>query len=272
MSLVQKGIRSKSFAALILAAVSSVPLYAPVALSVVLIAGLAMAQGGGPPPDNIVDGELYPDGFTPAKIVDGKYPRQYYPNTERVGPKEMRVVALGTGMPNVITKRQKASGWYVELGNGDKFLFDLGTGTMENLAALRPDWSKVDKVFISHLHSDHAGDFAPLYIGGWMNGRYTPLHVYGPSGAEPRLGTKAYVENQVKSWAWDVEGRRTGFPIGGRKGRCSRVRLQEGRCYLREERREDYLLSDHSHPRWPRRVPPGLERAQLRLRWRLLSQ
>ncbi len=50
-----------------------------------------------------------------------------------------------------------------------------------------------------------------------MNGRYTPLHVYGPSGAEPRLGTAAFVENQVKSWAWDIEGRRTGFPIEGGK-------------------------------------------------------
>ena len=95
----------------------------------------------------------------------------------------MPVTALGTGMPNVITGAQKASGWYVELGNGDKFLFDLGSGTMENLAKLRPVWSKVDKVFASHLHSDHVGVFAELYIGGWMNDRYTPLHFYGPSGS-----------------------------------------------------------------------------------------
>ena len=169
------------------------------------------------PRDNMINGELYPHGYTPMKIKSGVYPRDYYPNTERLGPKEMRVIALGTGMPNVITGKQKASGWYVELGNGEKFLFDLGSGTMENLAKLRPDWSRVDKVFASHLHSDHVGAFAELYIGGWMNGRYTPLHVYGPSGAEPRLGTKAFVENQVKSWAWDVEGRRTGFPIEGGK-------------------------------------------------------
>ena len=127
----------------------------------------------------------------------------------------MRVTALGTGMPNVITGKQKASGWYVELGNGEVFMFDLGSGTMENLAKLRPDWSKVDKVFASHLHSDHVGAFAELYIGGWMNGRYTPMHFYGPSGSEPRLGTKAFVENQIKAWAWDIEGRRTGFPIKG---------------------------------------------------------
>ena len=169
------------------------------------------------PQDNIIEGELYPHGYTPMVIKNGIYPRDYYPNTEKLGPNEMRVVALGTGMPNVITGAQKASCWYVELGNGEKFLFDLGSGSMENLSKLRPDWSKVDKVFVSHLHSDHVGGFAELYIGGWMNGRYTPLHVYGPTGAEPRLGTNAFVEAQVKSWAWDVEGRRTGFPIQGGK-------------------------------------------------------
>lgn len=185
------------------------------AITLAILFTSATAWGQQAPADNIIDGERYPDGYTPMEIKNGVYPRDYYPNTESLGPKEMRVTALGTGMPNVITGNQKASGWYVELGNGDKFMFDLGSGTMENLAKLRPDWSKVDKVFASHLHSDHVGAFAELYIGGWMNGRYTPLHFYGPSGSEPRLGTKAFVENQVKSWAWDVEGRRTGFPTAG---------------------------------------------------------
>ena len=185
-------------------------------LGLAMLFGQAMAQGG-PPADNIIDGTLYPPGYTPVEIKNGMYPRMYSPNTEKLGPNEMRVTALGTGMPNVITGAQKASGWYVELGNGDVFMFDLGSGTMENLAKLRPDWSKVDKVFASHLHSDHVGAFAELYIGGWMNGRYSPLHIYGPSGAEPRLGTKAFVDNQRESWAWDIEGRRTGFPISGGK-------------------------------------------------------
>ncbi|CAB1081071.1 hypothetical protein D1AOALGA4SA_8731 [Olavius algarvensis Delta 1 endosymbiont] len=202
-------------------------------LTVVYIAGCIKGQTGqgpdlvkeaqaqqkaqGPPKDNLIDGELHPKGFTPVAIKNGVYPRDYYPNTEKLGPKEMRIIALGTGMPNLITGNQKASCWYVELGNGEKFLFDVGSGAMENLGKLRPDWSRVDKVFASHLHSDHVGGFAELYIGGWMNGRYTPLHFYGPSGAEPRLGTQAFVDAQVKAWAWDIEGRRTGFPIAGGK-------------------------------------------------------
>jgi len=70
---------------------------------------------------------------------------------------------------------------------------------------------------VRHLHSDHAGDFAPLYIGGWMNGRYTPLYIYGPTGKEAHLGTKSFVENQIEAWAWDIEGRKGTFPDNGGK-------------------------------------------------------
>jgi len=44
--------------------------------------------------DNIIDGTRYPDGYTPVAIKDGKYPRVYHPNTELLGPKEMRVTLL----------------------------------------------------------------------------------------------------------------------------------------------------------------------------------
>lgn len=47
----------------------------------------------------------------------------YYPGTEALGPNEMRVIACGTGVPNVRPK-QAAACWLVELGNGDKFFFD----------------------------------------------------------------------------------------------------------------------------------------------------
>ena len=49
----------------------------------------------------------------------------YYPNTEDLAPDEMRVVACGTGMPTT-RAFQAAACFLVELGNGDKFLFDCG--------------------------------------------------------------------------------------------------------------------------------------------------
>ena len=103
----------------------------------------------------------------------------YFPNTEVLGPDEMRVTALGTGLPTPLTRAQKSSSWMVELGNGDVFIFDIGTGSMENLFGLLPDFSKTDKVFLSRLHSDHFGDLDAFIVGSWLSGRYTPLHVYG---------------------------------------------------------------------------------------------
>jgi len=139
----------------------------------------------------------------------------WYPRTETVGPDEMFIVALGTGMPTPITRAQKSTAWYVELGNGDIFLFDVGSGSAENLFAMRPEFHRVDKIFASHLHTDHVGDAAALWVGGWLSGRYTPLHIYGPSGSEPALGTAAFVEGLKMTYAWDVSGRSGILPDAG---------------------------------------------------------
>ncbi|MGI9327932.1 MAG: guanitoxin biosynthesis MBL fold metallo-hydrolase GntH [Pseudomonadales bacterium] len=141
----------------------------------------------------------------------------WYPRTEKLAADEMFVVALGTGMPTPITRGQKSTAWYVELGNGDIFLFDVGSGSSENLYAMRPEFHRVDKVFASHLHTDHVGDVPALWIGGWLSGRYTPLHVYGPSGSKPELGTAAFVDGLKKAYAWDVSGRSGILPDGGGK-------------------------------------------------------
>jgi len=54
----------------------------------------------------------------------------YTPNSEDLRPNEMRLIACGTGMPTARPK-QAASCWLLELGNGDKFIFDIGTGSAE---------------------------------------------------------------------------------------------------------------------------------------------
>ena len=130
----------------------------------------------------------------------------YYPGTEDLGPDEMRVTACGTGMPNARPK-QAAACWLVELGNGDKFLFDIGTGSAERISALKIPYNYIDKVFIGHLHSDHFGDLDALWIGGVVSNRVVPLRVWGPSSIEPKYGTKVALEHLEKSLAWDVDSR-----------------------------------------------------------------
>ena len=156
----------------------------------------------------------FPIGRTPAAIVDGEYPASYFPNTELLGSDEMRITALGTGMPNQ-TRAAVSISYLVELGNGDKFLFDIGAGSLANLFSLRPDFSKLDKVFASHLHVDHVGDFMGLHIGGWLSGRYTPIHIYGPSGSRPELGIKAFAVGMQKGYAWDLATRSGALPDKG---------------------------------------------------------
>ncbi len=158
--------------------------------------------------------DAMPIGRTPAAITDGQYPASYFPNTELLGANEMRITALGTGMPNQ-TKAAVSISYLVELGNGDKFLFDMGAGSLGNLFSLRPDFSKLDKMFASHLHIDHVGDFMGLHIAGWLSGRYTPIHIYGPTGSTPELGTKAFVEGMQKAYAWDLATRTGALPDKG---------------------------------------------------------
>jgi ribonuclease Z len=126
----------------------------------------------------------------------------------------MRITALGTGMPNQ-TRAAVSISFLVELGNGDKFLFDAGAGMLANLFSLRPDFSKIDKVFASHLHVDHVGDFMATHIASWLSGRYTPIHIYGPNGASPELGTKAFVDHMQKGYAWDIATRTGALPDAG---------------------------------------------------------
>jgi len=130
----------------------------------------------------------------------------YAPNSEDLGPDEMRLIACGTGMPTARPK-QAASCWLLELGNGDKFIFDVGTGSAERIAAMQIPYNYLDKVFLSHLHTDHFGDLDALFVGGALSGRQKPLRVWGPSGDTPERGTKYAIEHLRKALTWDLDGR-----------------------------------------------------------------
>ena len=147
---------------------------------------------------------------TPSSIAETASPTKaltnldvYYPGTEPLGPNEMRVVALGTGQPTVRPK-QAAASWLVELGNGDKFLFDVGYGSMQRLSAMKIPMDYLDKVFIGHLHMDHMGDLDALWIGGLKMNRTYPLRVWGPSGATSEMGTKYAIDGLKRFLNWDA--------------------------------------------------------------------
>ena len=144
--------------------------------------------------------------WSPTKGVPDSELGVYYPGSEDLEPDEMRIVALGTGMPSARPK-QAAACWLVELGNGDKFLFDLGSGCHERLAAQKIPYDYLDKVFLGHLHVDHMGDLPTFWLGGTVMNRLTPLRVWGPSGGTPEYGTRHALDMMQKMYAWDIATR-----------------------------------------------------------------
>ncbi len=175
-------------------------------LFVVAIAGIAAVLG------YLAHDHIKPgDAVKPAEAAGGvvKSPTgtaldryAYYPGTEALAKEEIRLFACGTGMP-AARLGQAASCWLVELGNGDKFLFDVGTGSMANVAALMIPYDFLDKVFLTHLHTDHWGDLDALWAGGWTAGRTEALKVWGPSGARPEMGTKHALKHFKDTYYWD---------------------------------------------------------------------
>lgn len=130
----------------------------------------------------------------------------YFPNTEELAPDEMRVIACGTGMPTT-RAAQAAACFLVELGNGDKFLFDIGSGSAERISSLQIPYDHLNKVFIGHLHGDHFGAIGELFIGGGLMGRRVPLEIWGPSGPTPELGTEYAIQKMEEMYTWDLAGR-----------------------------------------------------------------
>ena len=62
------------------------------------------------------------------------------------------------------------------------FLIDCGEGTQVQLRKNKLKFSKINHVFISHLHGDHFFGLIGLIATFALLGRTTDLHIYGPKG------------------------------------------------------------------------------------------
>lgn len=141
------------------------------------------------------------------------YPAYFIPEQEELAANEMRLTAVGSGNPPV-RRGQASTSWLVELGNGEKFIIDAGGGTVPALWSLRVPLALLDKLFLTHLHLDHAGGILNLWDSmGWA--RNTPLHVWGGSGSTPDLGVAAFVENVKKAGAWHTRSKTGVIASGG---------------------------------------------------------
>jgi len=83
------------------------------------------ALTGGVPMGRWKEGLLF-EGVRPMPWL--KSAANWFPGTEEVQPNEMRVTFMGSA-PNIRPGQMNTS-IYVELGNGDNFVFDMGEGAV----------------------------------------------------------------------------------------------------------------------------------------------
>ena len=97
-----------------------------------------------------------------------------------MSPVAMSVTLLGTGAPPPRMDRFGPS-TLVEIGD-EKFVFDCGRGVAQRLLQLGVPFTSVDRLFLTHLHSDHLVGIPDLYLTGWIFGRQIPFRVGARKG------------------------------------------------------------------------------------------
>ncbi len=116
----------------------------------------------------------------------------------------IRVLLCGTGSPEV--SAAKAQACTLVSAGGHMFLFDVGDGAMRSLEQSNVPVDRLERVFITHFHSDHFNDLGTLINAGWIWGRKTPLEVEGP------VGMQAVVGGFAQSYALDESYRSANMP------------------------------------------------------------
>jgi len=123
-----------------------------------------------------------------------------------------QLVLLGTGTPNAEPDRRGSAAAVVV--NGRPYLVDCGPGVVRQAAAGHRRGlealavEKLDRVFITHLHSDHTAGYADLILTPAVLGRPGPLEAFGPPGLA------AMTEHLLAAYAADIRERVEGLECG----------------------------------------------------------
>jgi ribonuclease Z len=109
----------------------------------------------------------------------------------------MDVITLGTGNP--LPSADRAGPATLVVAGGRRFLFDCGRGVLMRAAAIGVGPAAIERVLLTHLHSDHTTDFNDVITTRWVTSFVSsPLPVSGP------VGTASFVKRTLDMLRDDI--------------------------------------------------------------------
>ena len=154
---------------------------------------------------------------------------------------DFQVTLLGTGSPPPVMNRF-GPGVLVQAG-GQTLLIDCGRGVTQRLFQLGVKLGTANKLFITHLHSDHIVGIPDLWLTGWLETPFAQrkgaFQVFGPAG------TRNMMENLEKAYEWDIRTRLADQKLAKENLAVSVTEIKEGVVYDRDGVKVTAFEVDH---------------------------
>jgi len=134
----------------------------------------------------------------------------------QVKGKNTQLILLGTGTPFADPDRSGPS--LAIVVNTTSYVVDCGPGVVRRAAAAFQkgiqalEASRLKKLFITHLHSDHTTGYPDFIFTPAVLDRNTPLEVYGPKGLQ------AMTDHILQAYKEDMDMRINGLEKGDKNG------------------------------------------------------
>jgi ribonuclease BN (tRNA processing enzyme) len=135
-----------------------------------------------------------------------------------------KIILLGTGNPNPDPERFGPS--VAITVNESLYIIDCGAGVVRRVAASGISVSKIIRVFLTHLHSDHTIGYPDIILTPGVIGRDEPLEVYGPKGLTNMT------DNIMAAYTADIQERIEGLEPANKEGYVvNPFEIEEGAIY-----------------------------------------
>jgi ribonuclease BN (tRNA processing enzyme) len=124
----------------------------------------------------------------------------------------LKCFGVGDGTPSA---ERNHSSYLYRLGS-QSLLIDCGEPVSRTFKASGLSYDTIDRIFLSHLHSDHVGGLFMLLQGFWLEQRQRELTIHAPKDAvEPltRMLHAAYLFPEVLPFRLRFEPLVTGAPV-----------------------------------------------------------